>query len=237
MAEITELTWDSDFFGFKTGRISWETTEINLRATLLEAVRRGFRLIYLETENNSRIPDAILKEFHGRLADRKVIFSKELHTIPNVMPESNITVAAISHAPTLYPLAIQSGHWSRFKTDPMMPQGKFEEMYHIWIDKSLSGHMADVVFVSQHGNSAPEGFMTIYIKDDTGHIGLIAVDEASRNHGTGRLLIMNAEIFCLHRHIRMLEVATQKQNVGACEFYRKCGFQEKTTTDIYHFWL
>jgi dTDP-4-amino-4,6-dideoxy-D-galactose acyltransferase len=41
----------------------------------------------------------------------------------------------------------------------------------------------------------------------------------------------------IESNIFTLEVPTQLDNIQACRFYEKCGFQIKEIKNIYHFWL
>ena len=78
---------------------------------------------------------------------------------------------------------------------------------------------------------------TIKITDGKGVIGLIAVSPLSQGKGYGQILNDACCNELSQLNIKILEVATQMDNAGACRFYEKCGFSVQSVTNIYHFWL
>lgn len=53
----------------------------------------------------------------------------------------------------------------------------------------------------------------------------------------GKQLINRTKQTAIELGLKYIEVPTQYDNKQACRFYEACGFQVKSITNIYHFWL
>jgi len=233
-SSIKYLDWDSGFFGKKIGRIRFEKPD-HLKNLLQIAKSSDYQLIYVFINEDSFIEDLILKQFNGKLVDRKVLFGKEIHTLKEEYKFVS-KYKSKQLTPELEQLAYESGQYSRFKLDSNFEQDDFYKMYKIWILKSLTNEMADNLFVVKE-NNVLKGMVTLKIDNEKGHIGLIAVSPDTQSKGYGKALINACENELLNKGITKLEVSTQIDNIPACKFYKKCGFEIKEITNIYHFWL
>jgi dTDP-4-amino-4,6-dideoxy-D-galactose acyltransferase len=147
--------------------------------------------------------------------------------------------AGRSCTPALEALALASGHTSRFKVDPNVPENIFVALYVAWIRRSLSGEIADDVLVVEDGGQ-PVGMVTVVAPADlggAGHIGLIAVADARRGRGYGKQLIAAAESWSVTHGASTLEVVTQERNTQACALYSAAGYDVIADDAIYHIWV
>jgi len=133
-------------------------------------------------------------------------------------------------------LAYLSGQYSRFLLDKRMPENAFEKLYEVWIKRSILKEIADKVFVAQI-NGEIIGFVTLRIKGGEGQIGLIAVSEQAQGKKIGSKLIDACILYLQGKSIDKLIVSTQLDNIRACKFYEKYGFEKELTTNTYHFWI
>lgn len=228
--KIRKLEWDSDFFGFSVGRLDYEGAT-NLSTFLQNNNNNPYHLVYLF----SKTP--LPKEEQESLSPMgtKLVFSKQL-TQQFIELSPNIeSYTAENVSDKLLDLAYQSGIYSRFRLDPKMPTGSFEKLYRLWIERSVDRSLAKEVYVYKMGDIIA-GMITIGVKNGRGEIGLIAVDKTFRGQSIGSKLLASADAFCLKHQLEFLDVATQKENNPAAQFYSGKGFEVAKEDYIYHYW-
>ena len=227
---LERLNWDSQFFGIEVGSTSREQL-----LTVPDAEVNKYDLLYLK-EKKPIEGNAFLPNRDNLLVDCKLIYSKQ---ISDLSFSTNYTIKEYSSSciiyEQLYSLAYISGEYSRYKLDTNFASGKFEEMYRMWIDNSLSGEMADYLYYIEDGGRIC-AFVTLKITPEKGVIGLIATDEYVRGKGMAKALILKCEQTLRLKGIGRLDVATQVNNHIACKFYEKCKMSIIERTFIYHSW-
>ena len=211
---INQLSWDSNFFGYKVG----ETTGI---PDVAIAKRDNFKLIYIKSHS----PLAL-----DIFCDQKVTFAKDIQNVK--FPDNIKSVMGEELTESLLKLSFLSGIYSRFYLDKNFSNNEFTKLYSEWIKKSLSGILADEVFVCEE-----MGFVTIKIKNQDAHIGLIAVSEEAQGKGVGSSLLKAAENFAYTKGAKTIYVPTQITNLPACKFYQHYGFKEFSKEYTYHLWI
>lgn len=132
-------------------------------------------------------------------------------------------------------LAIQSGVFSRFNIDKMIGRDKFEELYRIWIIKSVNREIANEVIVYNH-NDDIAGYLTIGEKNNRADLGMGAVDSKYRGKGIGRILFENAEKYAFDQGYEDIQIVTQGDNIPACKLYEKLGYSIESKEYFYHIW-
>lgn len=220
---IRELTWDSQFFGIKTGE--WDTDGGAVGNT------DAFDLVYVKSDKPVN-PE--IDGFEKTFTETKVVFTKGLNeanaghgTIRNANNKDNIEI--------LHALAYESGNYSRFRLDEKFGNKKFRKLYDAWIDNSLSGAFADAVLVYIDEN-APVGLVTYKKYGTHAIIGLIAVDADHQGKGIGKQLLDFVEARLIEQDIKELRIPTQLENKQACGFYAKQGYTIFETKHIMHYW-
>lgn len=224
---ITYLPWDSSFFGLKIGFVNW-ASNMSVHSIEQLAQASAYDLIYVFAPHTTCGIDF-------KHVDSKVIYSKSLGVgkVNECVKIADVNI----DCDALYRLALISGIYSRFKIDEKLPVGSYERMYKEWIKKSMSGDLADYIFVYR-GQDGVNGMITVKLTDTTANIGLIAVDYDAQGRGIASKLIQTVENY-LYRlgSINTLTVATQLANHNACHLYEKNGFKISSITDIYHYWV
>lgn len=221
--KITELVWDSNFFKLRVGRLLVLT-----EADLDSLKTADFDLVYVFSKNEIRTP-----ENNGlKLVDKKVIFHKKISY--GSLKNNEQIVSVVKSNKELIDLALLSGNFSRFKLDEKLNY-KFNEMYTTWLERSLNRELASEVFSHEYLGDIT-GFVTIKKTGNVGVIGLIAVSEKHQGRQIGSQLMQAAEKWCFENEVEMIEVATQLDNVQACNFYRKNGYSIKQIEHIYHYY-
>jgi dTDP-4-amino-4,6-dideoxy-D-galactose acyltransferase len=235
------LAWDSEFLSFPVARIEGPDVDDEELSTTLRGARGDrFRLIYWATHAERSVPETLMREFSGVLADRRATFSLDLSSPGAALPASDIVISEYPSGPAsprLHELAITAGAYSRFRRDPLFPPEGFRALYRTWIHRCAVGELADAVLLaSSPVVGAPLGMVTISVRDRVGRIGLIAVAEDARGRGVGTRLVDGA-----HERMRRLGagravVVTQLDNAPACRLYEYLGYRLSEVGKTYHFW-
>lgn len=231
--DIRKLDWDSEFFGLRIGRADIQTKEdAEELASKVGLLRNEYDLLYVFDENHVgfSVPTA-------KLVDEKILYTKPCEhkqLFPEVMmyqqEKPNVS---------LYHLAHVSGGYSRFKLDSKFPTGSFERLYNRWIENACPQEGTNKQIFAYLLDGVAKGMITVDSNEEgIAHIGLVAVDEDCQHCGVGTKIMSTVEEYLYQiGKIRTLEVPTQKANVDACRWYEKNGFQIKSITNIYHWWL
>lgn len=226
---IKKLNWDSDFFGYAVGQFEIDNfADINKEVLFQEA--KDFRLVYILTTRE------INDNLEGiKLVDIQTTLTKELLDTRE-FSELNLTeYLSDKKDQQLNDLAIQSGAYSRFKTDTNFINNEFQRLYLQWIKDSIKRILADSVIVYKK-NGDCHGFVTVKYKQDYAEIGLIAVHEQSRGKGIGQELITYASNLARDKGLDRVVVKTQWENNIAINLYKKSGFKITAKKYIYHLW-
>ena len=233
---IKPLEWDSNFFGIKTGRLDAAHISADELISGLKTFSKGeYQLVYVFAPHNDKGLKEEICKAGGKLCDEKVTYSINISNFTSVPSSFIHSCKGVEMDKDLEALAIESGTFSRFRTDEKIPRDKFEELYGLWMKNSLNGTLAKEVFAFEE-NGKRLGMVSIDIRKDEGWIGIIAVNETYRGRAIGKLLVHAAIRFCKDHKVNILNVQTQMENKGSCAFYEKLGFRIRGIEDVYHLW-
>lgn len=234
MVKIQPLQWDSEFFNLRIGKAIIEFYSDFTSLIEQEKQLRGmYDLIYVfSAEKIARIADV---DYNFVLVDEKTIY--EMDVISSETQEDVCLYSDNQPNKELYQLALISGAYSRFKLDKNFPENSFEKLYYRWIEESVNGNMADAVFVHNSANSI-DGMITVKWNNECADIGLVAVETNTQGKGVGSALMKHLHAYLKQNTtVKRISVATQWQNIKARNWYEKNGFQVKSVTNLYHWWL
>jgi dTDP-4-amino-4,6-dideoxy-D-galactose acyltransferase len=233
---IIPLEWDTNFFGIKTGKLDAEVYPAEeFIARLKTLIHSEFQLIYVFAPHNDTLLKKEIFESGGNLYDEKVTYSLNLSGFSPEFSSNIHSCKGTEMDNDLEALAIESGKFSRFRTDPKIPKKKFEDLYRLWMKNSLSGTFAKEVFAYEEDRKKL-GMISIDIRQGEGWIGIIAVNETYRGRAIGKLLVHSVIKLCQDNKVGILNVQTQKENIVSCTFYEKIGFSVNSIKDVYHLW-
>lgn len=232
--EVEHLQWDSELMGFRVGRLEAGLVDpADLPGCLDGIPGSGFRLVYAPVAWDDLARRQVLESRGARLVDRKTTFLKADLGPEAAWPVGIAASAATDPSPGLIALALASGHLSRFRVDPGIPEGVFEQLYGTWIRRSLDHDLADAVLVA----AGEAGLVTLRLEGDQAVIGLIAVAADQRGKGLGRSLIQASFAWGRDRGASSLRVVTQGLNRGACALYLASGCRVVQEDAYYHVWV
>lgn len=223
----TFLDWDSTFFGKRIFKL--EADQLIEPADLKGMMKNdAIDLCYIFSKGEQ---PAIEKE-GAVLVDEKTIYAK---TVNKEIQGNTKNIESYSGELTeqLQKLAFLSGTYSRFRIDKILNL-KFNDLYTIWLTRSLKREIAKEVFVFYQDEKIV-GFVTFKIDNGICIIGLIAVDENYQGLKIGTKLLQQVEYWCVQNNISFIEVATQGLNRQACVFYEKAGYSVSKVEHIYHY--
>ena len=229
--DIRTLQWDSDFFGLRIGRVDLQTqadaTELAKRH---EELKQQYNLLYVFDLN------AVGFVAEGaRLVDEKILYSKYCE---NRVADKDVMLYQ-QDAPRdyLYKLALVSGGYSRFKLDKRLPEGSYEKMYRLWMNKSCPAAGSNKQIFVYYPDGIAQGMITVDYEGEKAQIGLVAVDPDYQHQGVGTKIMSTLESYLYRKGVVTIDVATQAANTDACRWYDKNGFNVQSKTPIYHWWI
>lgn len=237
---VEYLKWDSDFFGYKIGKITVNKPDSFSDISELLVNKEDYRLIYLiidEEFHNTDLQERLEKRKIKRV-DTKTTFSQIIPSEKNfdtIFENTQLYLPTVENQ-KLIDISLQGGIYSRFKTDKNFVENEYEKLYTTWIKNSVNKKIADRVIVA-YQESEITGLITLAFKDGFSDIGLVAVDSNYRGQEIGKKLIQRAIYETTKQSIKKIKVVTQKDNVKACNFYKKQNFTIEKLEYIYHVWF
>src|SRR4051794_40885440 len=183
------LEWDSAFFGMRIARI---TEEWRGRRALIDAVTladaSGVDCLYLLIDMANHAGLRAAAECDFRVVDVRVEYAGAASSRDS--PSTTLRPAGDADLDVLVPLARGSFIQSRFFADGRFPRERCEALFQRWLERSMTGELADVVLV----DAAQSGFVACTMSGPTniGRIELIAVAPEARRAGIGRALVGGA---------------------------------------------
>jgi dTDP-4-amino-4,6-dideoxy-D-galactose acyltransferase len=230
------LTWDSNHFGLRIGRVN----DSKLTPALLAEIgawecHHSIDCLYLLAD-----PEALTMQLatHAgfRFVDVRSTFEIELSGVVLCDQSETVRLATLEDIQDLRRIAGESHRESRFYVDGNFPLTACHELYRIWIERSCRDRQfASAVFVAER-DARLVAYITCILASRTGEIGLFGVDIKCRGQGWGRRLVHRALSWFRAQGYARVTVVTQGANVPAQRLYQKCGFLVSTVQVWYHRW-
>ncbi|HSN93689.1 MAG TPA: GNAT family N-acetyltransferase [Anaerolineaceae bacterium] len=241
MTEIENLVrflpWDSDFFGQRIARVLPSTLRIeDIQKLDAWCQDQHINCLYFLSTDTGGHSLKLVEESGFRLADLRVTFLAKLDQL--TLPASHnkaICLATAADIADLRAIAAHNHVDTRFYADPHFERSKCDELYQIWIEKSINDpHQR--VFTYKPENKAL-GYVSVYPgENNSATIGLVGIAKVCQGQGIGSRLINH----CLHtlqaEACTQVEVVTQGRNTIAIQLYEKCGFRIKSIQTWFHKW-
>ena len=251
--------WDSRFFGVRIAQVTANrSTADGLARIVRDADASAIDCVYFLADA-ADVETVRAAEQNGfALVDIRLALQREIGAGGDqgdgtaaagaaLLPESpRIRVAESADMAALETLARTSHRNTRFHRDTRFDRVRCDDLYAVWIERSVAGELADVVFVVDVDGAA-RGYLTIRADRggpaeggaDAGHsstIGLVAVDPVYRGRGYGDALLRRACEWTAERGLTRTNVVTQGSSAGAVRFYQRAGFMAARVEFWYHRW-
>lgn len=236
--------WDSEYFGFKIGMITYEGPRNVLKARLsdmvqdaLEKARKlGYKyLVFPATEGMTKITK-IFKDEGFILADSGVDFKLDLRSVKvhGCTDMFDVTVANKDDLTGVKRIARTAFPLSRLYRLEFASKKDVDEYHAVWVSNLYKGRRS-AVFAAKSGRKV-RAFLAVST-DPVGRfarIVLIASGKGQRGKGAGSALMYYFIDWARGKGIKTVYVKTQKENVRAVKFYRKHGFKLYARDYKYH---
>ncbi|HEB90934.1 MAG TPA: GNAT family N-acetyltransferase [Deltaproteobacteria bacterium] len=234
---IRRLDWDSGFFGIRVGELRARGATADRLHEILASASRDYDLVYLRDADPGLMTAGFLRVHRGQHVDTRVEFEVAPVVPPEGDPASCGRVRPFGpdeDSSDLVALAPQAAAHSRFRRDVRFPAEWVDRLYRAWIERSVSGALADRVLVAELDDRIA-GFHAIRVEDGAGRLTLFAVDAAARGRGLGGALLRAGLEWVRERGLSRARVATQIDN-PVCRLYERFGYSLVGREEIYHFW-
>ena len=231
------LEWDSSFFGVRVARLSSRVlTDEIIKDAFAWCRENEIDCLYFLADSED-LRTVKLAEYHDfNLTDVRITFETRLKELSKAGNSDSIRPATSEDVAQLRQIARTNHRDSRFYYDGRFAPEKCDELFAVWIEKSLEG-FADVVLTAKPGDVV-QGYITCSVEPDgTGNIGLVGVNPNFQGQGTGRLLVGAALEWFGKRGVAEVTVVTQGRNIKAQRLYQRNGFVTAALELWYHRWF
>ncbi len=230
---IEFLTWDSQFFGRRVGRLNLKLVT-TLDELLQSADQQRYDLLYVYSP--IPIEESLIGQYALLDVGGHITFTNDLssHSIEEVNPMPEICRYELDTiTPELLEIAFLSGHLSRFKIDPSLPVGSFQRLYETWLANTLENRPRTAIYTYIYDDRII-GLVTTEWHDSKCTIGLLAVLQSYQGRRIATKLIRCVQNICITNKIFSIEVKTQLTNEIARTLYLKNSFFERERSFLYH---
>lgn len=237
-APVQILDWDSQFFGKKIGRVTGSKLDSPKAATINAwSEKNQVDCLYFLAASDDLRTSQTAENDQYHLVDIRVTLENKLQELVSTRSDpAQIRLANGNDIESLRIISRNNHRDSRFYYDGHFDREKCDELYAVWIEKSVRGG-TDQVLVWEE-NRQPVAYVTGKITPaGSGSIELVGVHPAWQGKGIGYQLTMHLLAWFQQQHSTHLTVVTQGRNIGAQVLYQRCGFVTRSTELWYHKWF
>ena len=217
------LAWDTEFFGFRVGRVLGTGTDAEFADSLAAAEQDGAQCLYLLLAVNevASMHRAIAHGF--RPVDVRVSLDLHLEASTHGQPDG-VRAARLDDIHALERLARQTFVGTRFSADRRFPSQRVSAMYAAWARRGLLETPPHCALITVDGVS---GFIVGRLDRErhTASVELIAVRRERHGAGLGGALLDAAHFTFVNAGCTRAEVVTQARNRAALRLYEGRGYR------------
>jgi hypothetical protein len=236
---IEKLSWDSEFFDVKVGRVVLIGTEnFDLISFEEQVIDDSFELVYVISINKLfNIESNANHKF--KLMDVQITMSKKFNAdeYTNLSCEFR-TELSTTELQECYSVAEQTASVSRFYNEPLIGPKKTKELYRKWIDNALDQSFSDGLFVERIDNTIV-GVHIIRTNNASkrGFFTLTGVEKNIKRMGLGSKLWNQSFGYWANTcELERINSSFSLQNMESFNFHLKMGFNKiEEIKYIYHY--
>ena len=231
--------WDSAFFGASIAQITGRrATKDALAQAIEQAHKASVDCLYFLADADDLATVRAAEATGFALMDVRLTLECAIEGTEDDggLGDESIRPARAEDLPQLTALARVSHRNTRFHVDPRFDPVRSDDLYAVWIERSVKGELADAVWVADV-DEAPRGYVTATRGVSAASIGLVAVDAPYRGRGYGDRLLQAVKGWSRAEGVSRLSVVTQGRSGPAVRFYERAGFTVSAVEFWYHRWL
>lgn len=234
---VDRLAWDSEHFGVAIGRVRAEGLDLVTAREAVESAREErIQCLYLLVDADDGAGVLAAQEVGFRLTDLRLTLERSVAGGDGDRA-ATIRLARDEDLAILEGVAANAHVDSRFFFDEHFDDGAAADLYRRWLRGSVTGELADIVFVADVEARA-SGYITGSVDEEaqTVSIGLLAVAPWARGRGLGGQLVAALLAEVAARGANRVTVVTQGRNVAAQRLYQAAGFRTERLQLWFHRW-
>jgi dTDP-4-amino-4,6-dideoxy-D-galactose acyltransferase len=232
------LSWDTNFFGFRIGRVSSDVMipeqvdEIDLWCQ-----QHKINCLFFLARLDNPLTIKLAEEHNFHLVDVRVTLDWKKMKRSRQIDSMRLRTAQHNDVSSLSVIARKSYYDTRFFYDEQFPRYLSEGLYETWIKRSIEGY-ANIVLVAVSDRDLPVGYISCHLDENltNGRIGLVGVNQENQNQHIGKTLIFGALDWFENQGVQNVTVVTQARNFSAQRLYQRCGFLTQSVQLWYHKW-
>lgn len=238
---IEYLSWDSNFFKKKIGKIEILSKKNNKHSFNFDDILKkvDYQLIYFFLDIGLNINDYIYS-FKPYLVDTQMHLKIQ---VPEELEKINYSLLNINnfsnnkYLENIYKIAEEISEISRFSYDTNLKKVDIKKLYRKMIENSLNGTYGTGIILSSETFKDVRGFIALSLNKNTGKELLIGVEKEFKKHGIGKILIKKALNCCKDNKINELVTVVSAKNLDSVNFHLSQGYKIHKMINIYHLWL
>jgi len=243
MNNIEILDFDTQLFGFKTGKFAGSTlTSEKAKEVLSECKAEKVKCLYATFSANDYEALSAAVEHNFIISSIRITLDKDLSNFGNdkVSAVKEFVVEEVvepEDVQYLVELSREVSKGSRFAFDKKLGLENAGNLYEKWIRNSIQKTTADEVFFAREMETQePVGFIACKNEKDCGHIVLLGVDVKYRRKGIASIILNRAFSYFKENGLDKVEVVTQGSNIPALRLYQRSGFYNSDVSIVFHLW-
>lgn len=229
------LDWDTDFWGFRVGRVVGRTLDAAAAATIdAWAAAQKVACVFLCAEDEpGTVSTAQGSGF--RLVEPRVTMTYRRGEAIGGRADPRVREHDDADLPELRALARRTRYVSRFAFDPRFAP-RAADYFEAWVAASCSG-FADAVLVHEDAG-AVSGYITCRLPAEgrDSSFGIVAVDPAARERGVGTALLDAGVRWLLGRGMKTVSVGVAARNLATLRYVERYGFMASAFELWFHKW-
>ncbi|WP_324719224.1 GNAT family N-acetyltransferase [Salinimicrobium sp. HB62] len=230
---LVTLEWDSKFFNRNIGELEDNVLSGEKREEVLEKFRESdLEMVYYTTD--VALEQVNFPHLNFILVNKKVPIKKKLDQSFPHHPSVRFYTEKETRK-ELEELAHRAGAFSRYHHDPHFSSEQVEELYRVWLEKSVEKKMATDIIVFEENNQIL-GFVTLVINEGDCQTPLFAVSKEAEGRGVSFALMRAADSIFFERGCSFYKSATQAENRSALTVFKRHGFELHPIRFVYHIW-